>query len=124
MEQQGRAAEGMSMNILNQKKIETLSMEIGSDNVPVLLDIFLGEIDTYIKNLSQYDRKEQLMYLKEISHALKSSAASFGADRLCDLAISIDKKAKAGELAVEGDEATTMIDVLRDTQEVYRSWSL
>ncbi|NVC96161.1 Hpt domain-containing protein [Vibrio natriegens] len=114
----------MSMNILNQKKIENLSMEIGSDNVPVLLDIFLGEIDTYIQNLSLYDGTEQLTYLKEISHALKSSAASFGADRLCDLAISIDKKAKAGELVVEGEEATTMIDVLRDTQEVYRSWSL
>ncbi|MEI8599512.1 Hpt domain-containing protein [Vibrio sp. M60_M31a] len=114
----------MSMNILNQKKIDDLSMEIGSDNVPVLLGIFLGEIDTYIRNLSQFDDADQLVYLKEISHALKSSAASFGADRLCDLAISIDKKAKAGELAVEGEEATTMIDVLRDTQEVYRSWSL
>lgn len=112
------------MNILNQKKIDDLSMEIGSDNVPVLLDIFLGEIDTYIRNLSQLNDTEQLVYLKEISHALKSSAASFGADRLCDLAISIDKKAKAVELAVEGEEATTMIDVLRDTQEVYRSWSL
>lgn len=114
----------MSMNILNHKKIESLSMEIGSDNVPVLLDIFLSEIDTYITNLSQYDGTEQLTYLEEISHALKSSAASFGADRLCDLAISIDKKAKAGELSVNGEEAATMIDVLSDTQEVYRSWNL
>ena len=31
----------------------------------------------------------------------KSSAASFGADRLCELAMSIDKKAKAGELTAE-----------------------
>ncbi len=114
----------MSMNILNHKKIESLSMEIGRDNVPVLLDIFLGEIDTYIKNLSQYDGTEQLVYLKEISHALKSSAASFGADRLCDLAISIDRRAKSGELVVEGEEANAMIDVLRDTQQVYRSWNL
>ncbi len=30
----------MSMNVLNQQKIEELSAEIGSDNVPVLLDIF------------------------------------------------------------------------------------
>lgn len=72
------------MTILNQQKIDELSMEIGSDNVPVLLDIFLGEMDTYIDNLSQLEGSEQLVYLKEISHALKSSAASFGADSLCE----------------------------------------
>ncbi|MDG2840049.1 phosphorelay protein LuxU, partial [Vibrio parahaemolyticus] len=38
----------MSVNVLNQQKIDELSMEIGSDNVPVLFDIFLGEMDTYI----------------------------------------------------------------------------
>ncbi|NMT19542.1 Hpt domain-containing protein, partial [Vibrio parahaemolyticus] len=50
-------------------------MEIGSDNVPVLFDIFLGEMDTYIENLSQLQGAERLAYSKEISHALKSSAA-------------------------------------------------
>lgn len=92
MERQGRAAKSMSVNVLNQQKIDELSMEIGSDNVPVLFDIFLGEMDTYIENLSQLQRAERLAYSKEISHALKSSAASFGADRLCELAMSIDKK--------------------------------
>ncbi|MDW1810739.1 Hpt domain-containing protein, partial [Vibrio sp. Vb2362] len=76
----------MSVNVLNQQKIDELSMEIGSDNVPVLFDIFLGEMDTYIENLSQLQGAERLAYSKEISHALKSSAASFGADRLCELA--------------------------------------
>ncbi|MGY0613887.1 quorum-sensing phosphorelay protein LuxU [Vibrio sp. FJH11] len=113
----------MSMSMLNQQKIEQLSQEIGSENVPVLLDIFLGEIHTYIEHLQKYEGEEQLTYLKDISHALKSSAASFGADRLCELAISIDKKAKVCDLAVNGEEATTMIDVLRDTQEVYRAWN-
>ncbi|MGP8307809.1 quorum-sensing phosphorelay protein LuxU [Vibrio sp. YIC-376] len=113
----------MSMSVLNRKKIEELSMEIGSDNVPVLLDIFLGEIDTYIENLQKYEGEERLTYLRDISHALKSSAASFGADRLCELAISIDKKAKANELSEDGTEATGMIGLLRDTQDVYRAWN-
>lgn len=123
MEQQTRATENMSMSVLNRKKIEELSMEIGSDNVPVLLDIFLGEIDTYIENLQKYEGEERLTYLRDISHALKSSAASFGADRLCELAISIDKKAKANELSEDGTEATGMIGLLRDTQDVYRAWN-
>jgi two-component system phosphorelay protein LuxU len=124
MEQQTRATENMSMDMLNQQKIEELSMEIGSDNVPVLLDIFLGEIDTYIDNLQKYEGEERLTYLKDISHALKSSAASFGADRLCELAISIDKKAKANELSEQGSEANSMVELLRGTKDVYRTWNL
>ncbi|WP_346338256.1 quorum-sensing phosphorelay protein LuxU [Vibrio parahaemolyticus] len=111
------------MTILNQQKIDELSMEIGSDNVPVLLDIFLGEMDTYIDNLSQLEGSERLMYLKEISHALKSSAASFGADRLCELAMSIDKKAKSGELVEQGSEVNTMLERLNETRDAYRSWT-
>ncbi|MBT0075985.1 Hpt domain-containing protein [Vibrio alginolyticus] len=112
----------MSVNVLNQQKIDELSMEIGSDNVPVLFDIFLGEMDTYIENLSQLQGAERLAYSKEISHALKSSAASFGADRLCELAMSIDKKAKAGELTAESEELKVMFDLLHETRDAYRSW--
>jgi HPt (histidine-containing phosphotransfer) domain-containing protein len=122
MERQGRAAKSMSVNVLNQQKIDELSMEIGSDNVPVLFDIFLGEMDTYIENLSQLQGAERLAYSKEISHALKSSAASFGADRLCELAMSIDKKAKAGELTAESEELEVMFDLLHETRDAYRSW--
>ncbi|GLR02797.1 phosphorelay protein LuxU [Vibrio hyugaensis] len=113
----------MSMDVLNQQKIDELAAEIGLDNVPILLDIFLGEMDVYITNLSQYQGSEQLIYLKEISHALKSSAASFGADRLCDLAVAIDKKAKSGELVEGGGDITSMLDLLHITRDEYRLWT-
>ncbi len=111
------------MDLLNQQKIDALSKEIGRDNVPLLLDIILGEMDTYINNLRNYSGEQQLSYLKEISHALKSSAASFGADRLRELAIVIDQKAKNNQLIVGGYEASTMVDLLADTRDVYRSWN-
>ncbi len=113
----------MSMDILNQHKIDQLATEIGSDNVPLLLDIFLGEMVTYKENLQSYTGEKLLSYLKEISHALKSSAASFGADRLCELAISIDKKGKNHQLIEDGDEVSAMVDLLGDTCEVYRCYS-
>ncbi len=113
----------MSMELLNQQKIDALSSEIGSDNVPLLLDIFLGEMGSYIDNLQNHSGEAQWNYLTEISHALKSSAASFGADRLCDLAIYIDKKAKKNQLSEDGNEVSRMIGLLRDTQDAYRSWS-
>ncbi len=114
----------MSMPILNQQKITELAKEIGSDNVPVLLDIFLGEMEMYIDNLQNYSGEAQLAYLKEISHALKSSAASFGADRLCQLAIFIDKKAKNNQLTIDDGELVTMVELLGDTRDAYRSWRI
>ena len=112
----------MSVDVLNQKKIDELSRIIGSDNVPVLLDIFIGEMDTYIENLSQFRGAKRLCYLKEISHALKSSAASFGAECLCQLAISIDKKSKSGELDEAPDEIKVMLNLLHETRDAYRGW--
>ncbi len=80
-------------------------------------------MDTYITRLSDLKGNEQLIYLKEISHALKSSAASFGADRLCDLAIAIDRKAKSNQLAEQGEDATEMLALLDVTRDAYRSWT-
>ncbi|MDF5377499.1 Hpt domain-containing protein, partial [Vibrio parahaemolyticus] len=65
---------------------------------------------------------ERLSYSKEISHALKSSAASFAAERLCELSMSIDKKAKAGELTAESEVLEVMFDLLHETRDAYRSW--
>ncbi|MGR5324373.1 quorum-sensing phosphorelay protein LuxU [Vibrio alfacsensis] len=113
----------MSTGVLNQQKIDELAAEIGRDNVPVLLEIFLGEMDSYIVHLSQNHHTEQLVYLKEISHALKSSAASFGADRLCALATDIDKKAKADELGEDCEEIAMMLDLLRVTRDAYCLWT-
>lgn len=113
----------MNMDILNQSKIDQLSLDIGSDNVPVLLEIFLGELDTYITNLSRFQAEEQDAYLREISHALKSSAASFGADQLCELAVTIDAKVKSCALTPQGPEVNEMLKLLERTQEAYRAWT-
>ncbi|MDF2153874.1 quorum-sensing phosphorelay protein LuxU [Vibrio sp. CAU 1672] len=110
------------MDVLNESKITELAEEIGVDNVPVLLGIFLGEMDTYIDTLAELPVERQEAYLKEISHALKSSAASFGADCLCDLALTIDKQVKAGQLTTVSDYAAQMQLVLETTRERYRSW--
>ncbi|AUI86502.1 phosphorelay protein LuxU [Vibrio azureus] len=112
----------MSTDILNRSDIESLSQEIGSENVPILLEIFITELDSYISNLPELQGHELIEYLTEVSHALKSSAASFGAAQLCQLAIMIDKKAKAQTLNDEQIEAARLLDCLKQTREVYRCW--
>ena len=44
------------------------------------------------------------------------------ADRLCELAMSIDKKAKADDLTAESEELEAMFDLLHETRDAYRSW--
>lgn len=82
------------MKVLNQQKVDELAGEIGQENVPVLLEIFLGELKGYYEHLELNKDTDTSKYLADISHALKSSAASFGADSLCSFAISLDAKVK------------------------------
>ncbi len=108
------------MEVLNQEKINRLSGEIGAENVPILLDIFLGELTTYLDSLSSNDTPDKGQYLREISHALKSSAASFGAEQLCAYASEVDAAAKAGKPHIETTYVASMIALLETTRARYQ----
>ncbi|WP_165310647.1 quorum-sensing phosphorelay protein LuxU [Vibrio ziniensis] len=108
------------MEVLNQSKIEKLAREIGEDNVPLLVEIFLGELVAYQQSLTSNELTDKTQYLKDISHALKSSAASFGADKLCAKAVDIDAKAKLGEHFDVRIEAATMVDIINQTYGCYQ----
>lgn len=113
----------MMMDLLNKEKIATLAKEIGPENVPVLLDIFLNELMTYKETLSVADTSARAAHLTEISHALKSSAASFGADRLCELAIDIDTRGKQQQLGDIDQETKNFVEMLCLTHETYTAFS-
>jgi len=103
---------------LNSNKIEDLCNEIGQENLPVLLNIFLGELNSYHVSLTENgDNLERL--LSDISHALKSSAASFGADDLCRKALHIDAKAKAGEKVSTAENRNSLLDSIEATIRAY-----
>ncbi len=104
---------------INQSKIDLLAKEIGEENVPILVNIFLGELGDYQSKLVSEQVGDKLGCLKEISHALKSSAASFGADRLCAKAIELDSRAKSGEMLDISLEVTQMLDLLKQTHQCY-----
>ena len=89
--------------VLNQQIVDELAGEIGQENVPVLLEIFLGELKGYYEHLELNKESDTSKYLADISHALKSSAASFGADSLCSFAIGLDSKVKQSLPITDGD---------------------
>ena len=61
------------MKVLNQQKVDELAGEIGQENVPVLLEIFLGELKGYYEHLDLNKDTDTSKYLADISHALKLS---------------------------------------------------
>ncbi|MFG5009245.1 Hpt domain-containing protein [Vibrio cholerae] len=104
---------------INQSKIDLLAKEIGEENVPILVNIFLGELNDYQSKLVSDTVADKLGYLKKISHALKSSAASFGADRLCAKAVELDSRAKSGEMMDISLEVEHMLELLKQTHQCY-----
>ena len=109
------------MEIINQKQVDRLAAEIGKENVPVLLEIFLNELAGYESTLLSLEGQEQHAYLTEVSHALKSSAASFGADALCNYSILLDKNAKLGEKLSSPSCKKEMLDLLKKTYSIYQN---
>lgn len=105
---------------LNTDKIDDLCNEIGQENLPVLLDIFLGELNEYQVAITESgdDLERQL---GEISHALKSSAASFGADELCKTAQYIDASVKAGQQVSTIENKSSMLANIQATIDAYGS---
>lgn len=105
---------------MNQTKIDKLAKDIGEENVPLLVQIFLGELKTYKQSLVSDELTDKARYLRDISHALKSSAASFGADKLCAKALDIDSRAKQGIEFDEKAEAADMVNLLDQTHGFYQ----
>ncbi|MDP5253735.1 MULTISPECIES: Hpt domain-containing protein [unclassified Vibrio] len=109
---------------MNKQKLEQLQNEIGRENIPMLLNIFLGELEVYNQQLNRLKGEEQLDYMLEITHALKSSAASFGADQLCVIAQEIDTSGKQQTLVDQDKEVARLTDVLLNTATQYHEVAL
>ena len=110
------------MELLNPQKMAQLSREIGAENIPILLDIFLNELHTYQVTLELYQGQERLDYLLEISHALKSSAASFAADKLCSVAEKIDAYGKQDDFESVTQCLLEMQEALDITYQTFREF--
>nr|WP_086939628.1 Hpt domain-containing protein [Thaumasiovibrio occultus] len=84
----------MGSNTINSDTIKQLATEVGEDTVSVLLGVFSDELSQYHATLSD---SPSIGEIREISHSLKSSASSFGADALADLARECESRVKQGQ---------------------------
>lgn len=110
------------MTLMNRERVDQLTKEIGPDNIPILLGIFTGELVTYQEQLSSGALEDKLTQLAEICHALKSSAASFGAEPLCQLAVEVDTLSKQNNLPHDQALIDKVLALLDKTHSTYMSF--
>ena len=94
-----------------------LMQEVGDENVPFLFGIFCDELDDFISTLTTHPEIEKV---REISHCLKSSAGSFGADKLASMAINIEEKAKNKQKDWVERNISEFVNIARGTELAYR----
>ena len=102
---------------INQIALNQLVQEVGGENVPFLFGIFCDELDELIDTLIAQPEIEKI---REISHCLKSSAGSFGADKLAMMAIHIEEKAKAEQKEWVERNISEFVNIARGTELAYR----
>ncbi len=79
---------------INAETIKRLAEEVGEETVILLLNVFSDELEQYLRQLSDQPSVNQV---GEISHAIKSSAASFGADDLAEMAQECESRVRQGQ---------------------------
>ncbi|WP_150138038.1 Hpt domain-containing protein [Candidatus Enterovibrio escicola] len=104
--------------IVNHETIRRLAVEVGEETVASLLVVFSDEISRYYEQLSEAPSTSQI---REISHAIKSSAASFGADELAALARECESRVKLGQESWVHDQLPRLISMLRGTVSEYKA---
>mgnify|MGYP000070723134 CR=1 FL=1 len=102
---------------INQIAVNQLMQEVGDENVPFLFGIFCDELDDFISTLTTHPEIEKV---REISHCLKSSAGSFGADKLASMAINIEEKAKNKQKDWVERNISEFVNIARGTELAYR----
>jgi two-component system phosphorelay protein LuxU len=107
--------------ILNPKALDKMKSDVGEAHLPVLLGCFIGELEDYIVRLTASEQLEK--HCADISHSLKSSAASFGADALLQVAIQIDTAVKRNQTICNQETKNQLIASLELTLEEYLRYS-
>ncbi len=89
---------------LDETVLRRLIASFGDEGVTAvgeLMDTFLRESPAELNRLRQAVERRELDAVRRRAHSLKSNAATFGASRLADLCLDLERRASTG--ALEGD---------------------
>ena len=103
---------------VNHETLRRLAVEVGEETVSSLLVVFSDELSRYYDQLAETPSTNQV---REISHAIKSSAASFGADELAELARECESRVKLGQESWVHEQLPRLTSMLQGTASEYKA---
>ena len=96
---------------IDQQTLENLMREVGGENMTMLVQVFLDELDMHTEKFKLAASLKDLEQLGMSAHSLKSSAASFGAIGLSNLARRIEEKV----------DQSDVVSAVRDSEKLVES---
>ncbi|MFD2177323.1 Hpt domain-containing protein [Veronia pacifica] len=106
---------------INRETLRRLAAEVGEETVTVLLNVFSDELNRY---QSQLSHEPSVSDVRDISHAIKSSAASFGADDLAEFAQECESRVKLGQDVWVRDHLPELTSMLKGAATEYRALAI
>ena len=110
----------MLVNV-NFSTLNTLVAEVGDETIRSLLVVFSDEMTQYQQILEQ---KPSLEEIRKITCYIKSSAATFGADKLAQLARECEQRGRLGQDVRLQKQLPKLAEMLEQISVQYKDLSL
>ena len=107
--------------MVNNETIQRLTIDVGKETALLLLGVFSEELNDYFQQLSDLPT---ILHIREKSHAIKSSAASFGADELAEFACECENRVKMGQDLWVMEQFPRFLGILQETAMKYHDLAL
>lgn len=105
---------------VNFSTLKRLAGEVGHENVADLLVVFSEELVQYRHQLRETASMNEV---QEISHAIKSTAESFGADELAEMAQEYEVRSQLGQDSWLKEHLPQLAKMLEDMSDEYKELS-
>src|SRR5438876_9032419 len=93
-----------------EQKLEQMRELGGREFVVEMIDLFLSQTADQLSEARAYAADRDLHRLRKLAHSLKSSAASFGARALQDIAAALEQAALHGS----DDDLVTLVSAMEE----------
>ena len=106
---------------IDSKVISQMSDDVSAEMLPEMFELFVIENTKILDQIDQLSASKYIVELENQAHALKGSAATFGAALLTPLAEKLEHSCKQGNTKDAEANAKQVIEVGRKTLDVYNN---
>ncbi len=101
--------------------IAQLERDLSAGSLPVMVGVFVNTLTDKLTDLEQATKKSDANLIGESAHAIKSSAVTYGANRLAQQAAALEVSARAGNLTDSHEKFEAIQSTLQATVDLYSS---